>query len=662
MASFRAPVIAALLIAATSAGAVVQVAGQPAPATGTTGEDGPANQAVLNNAEDIAVAPNGDIYIAEFNGARLLRIRDGILTVAYRGDFAVGENDFSGVAVAADGTVYFSTGLALMSLAADGTVTEILQSDNPGQVEGPKLSIGPDGEVLLAGGRVPTLEWVDGDGSTSLLAGDEQPATEPGIGDGGPAAAARFGSISDIAIDTQGVVYVADEGFGDVRRIAPDGVVSTVFGAGSIPVGEATDGTDAADIDYGSAEIGITVDDQDRLHVVPRLAGKVFRIEAGAITTVAGGGPNPGAGSEPLDTQLQAPFRIAFAGDDLLLLVEDGRFLFLAPDVNGGPALIASVPAPSEINLDPVVIAVSVALTAGLLFLVPFPAELFNNTLVEHHDRIRRWFRRRSPDAPSSFWSRPWVIVAGLVVMALLYGFLDPGFGTDQSSFPIFIGLFVGVVATTLGFVAPVWTMRRRRSGNKGAPRVLPVALIVAVACVLLSRLIGFLPGYLYGIALAVVFAAEVDEETESKEVLVTAGVVMMLAIGAWFGLGLARSGPPGVVSDIATASLAMITVAAFESLVFGLLPIYGMPGRILFRNRRSTWAVIWGVAVLAFFHVLVNPQSGYLVDAAVVPTATTYGLLAFFSIVSVSLWWWFRREGQRPTRAPEPTVEEQPG
>jgi membrane protein implicated in regulation of membrane protease activity len=71
---------------------------------------------------------------------------------------------------------------------------------------------------------------------------------------------------------------------------------------------------------------------------------------------------------------------------------------------------------------------------------------------------------------------------------------------------------------------------------------------------------------------------------------------------------------------------------------------------------------MIWGIALLAFFHVLVNPQSGYLVDTAAVPTATTYGLLAFFSVVSVSLWWWFRREGQRPTRAPEPTVEEQQG
>ena len=83
---------------------MVHVAGVPPPAVGTVGEDGPATSAALNNAEDVAVAPNGDIYIADFNSARLLRIREGILTVAYRG--GQGENDFSGVAAASDGTVF----------------------------------------------------------------------------------------------------------------------------------------------------------------------------------------------------------------------------------------------------------------------------------------------------------------------------------------------------------------------------------------------------------------------------------------------------------------------------------------------------------------------------------------------------------------------------
>jgi hypothetical protein len=119
--------------------------------------------------------------------------------------------------------------------------------------------------------------------------------------------------------------------------------------------------------------------------------------------------------------------------------------------------------------------------------------------------------------------------------------------------------------------------------------------------------------------------------------------VLGVIAFAAWFGLGAVRSGSGGL-TDIVEAALAMITVAAFEALVFGLLPIPGMPGKVLFSRRRWLWLVIWGIAVLAFFHVLINPRSGYLVDNALVPTVTTYALLGLFTLVSIGLWAWFRR------------------
>lgn len=648
---------AALILAASgSSGPIETVAGLEPPAVGTIGEDGPADQAALNNAEDVVVAPNGDIYIADYQSSRLLRIRDGILTVAYRGDWAGGENDFSGVAVADDGIVYFTTGLAVQALSPDGSVTEVLPSEAGAQVYQPKLAVLPDGSILLAGGALPRIDRIAEDGSISQVGGDDELATIAGEGDGGPATEARFNRISGIATDSTGATYVADEGFGTVRRIDPDGVVTTVFGGGTIPPGEAVDGTAAVDVQNLSAEIGISVDEDDNLYIVPRLAGKVYRVEDGLITTVAGGGSNPGTGFDPLDTQLSAPVRVAISGDDLFILVEDGRFLLLAPGAAAAGALVDSVPSPADINLDPLVIAASVVLTAGMLFLVPFPAEIFNNTLVEHHDRIKGWFRRRDQANAPGLWSRWWVIALAVVAMALLYGFLDPGFGIGPGSVPLLGGLLVGVAITTLGFLAPTRLMRRRASGESGNLRVLPVALLVAVGCVLLSRLIGFLPGYLYGIALGLIFAGQVGEEVEAREVLTTAMVLIVIAFGSWFGLGAVRNAEPGALTEFAEAALAMTTVAAFEGLVFGLLPIHGMPGRVLFRERRLVWLTVWGLSVLAFFHVLVNPQSGYLVDTALVPTLTTYALLGVFTLVSVGLWAWFRRQ-DRKTPAPPGAV-----
>ncbi len=638
---FRAPLtLGLLLLAAASSGVVVTVAGLPAPAVGTVGEGGPAAQAALNNAEDVEVAPNGDIYIADRNTQRLLRIRDGILEVAHRGNFGAGENDYSAVALADDGTVYFTNGQAVLSLAVDGTVSELSPLPQPGQANAPKLALVADG-LLVAQGRIPRIDLIAPDGSVSVFAGSDTPATGAGEGDGGAPAGARFGSIADITVDSSGNVFIADDLFGDVRQISPDGVVSTVFGNGTVPVNDVADGTRAVDVDYRSAEIGVGVDNHDRLYIVPRLGGRVFQVNGGLITTVAGGGPNPGDGSDPLDTQLQAPFRIAFSGDDLLILVEDGRFLLLAPGVAAAGGLVASVPSPTEINLDPIVVATSIVLSAGMLFLVPFPAELFNNTLAEHHDEIRAWFGRKGRgEGP---WMRWWAITAGLVAMAVLCGFLDPGFIIGADSLPTFLGLLAGVIATTFGFLLPSMVMRRVKAGEMGRLRLLPLAMVVAVVCVLVSRLVGFLPGYLYGVALGLVFATTVDEPDEANEVTVSSLVLVIIAVGSWFGLGAVRGGDQSAWSGVVEAALAMITVAAFEGLVFGLLPVHGMPGRILFRSRRVVWVVIWGLSVLAFFHILVNPQSGYLVDTALVPTVTTYALLAVFALVSVGLWWRFR-------------------
>ncbi|NIP85045.1 MAG: ABC transporter substrate-binding protein, partial [Planctomycetales bacterium] len=65
------------------------------------------------------------------------------------------------------------------------------------------------------------------DGTVSTLAGDG----EAGYRDG-PAAQAQFDRPMDVAMDAAGVVYVADAGNNRVRAISPDGVVSTLAGNG----------------------------------------------------------------------------------------------------------------------------------------------------------------------------------------------------------------------------------------------------------------------------------------------------------------------------------------------------------------------------------------------------------------------------------------------
>ena len=97
-------------------------------------------------------------------------------------------------------------------------------------------------------GREGDVELLGTDGTLTPYAGTGSITTQAAVvGDGGPAVQAQFGRISDVVVDSQGVMYLADEGQGVVRRVKPDGTIDTVLGLGATRLLEAPDGTLAAD-------------------------------------------------------------------------------------------------------------------------------------------------------------------------------------------------------------------------------------------------------------------------------------------------------------------------------------------------------------------------------------------------------------------------------
>src|ERR1035438_7833408 len=64
-------------------------------------------------------------------------------------------------------------------------------------------------------------------------------------GDGGQAAQAQLNSPYGLAMDWQGYLYIADLGNARVRKVAPDGTITTVAGGGSLAAGGSNDGSAA---------------------------------------------------------------------------------------------------------------------------------------------------------------------------------------------------------------------------------------------------------------------------------------------------------------------------------------------------------------------------------------------------------------------------------
>src|SRR4051812_47269746 len=109
-------------------------------------------------------------------------------------------------------------------------------------------------------------------------------------GDGGPATAARMNDPSGLTIGPDGAVYVCDTGNHVVRRIAPDGTITSVAGIGG-KAGYAGDGGPATHATLNEP-YEVRFDRAGNLYVVERLNHAVRKIDfkTGVITTVAGTG------------------------------------------------------------------------------------------------------------------------------------------------------------------------------------------------------------------------------------------------------------------------------------------------------------------------------------------------------------------------------------
>jgi YD repeat-containing protein len=239
-------------------GVITTIAGSNGP--GYNGDEIPATSAQLNHLESHIVVRNGIIYFLDRFNYRVRTITpDGIIhTIAGNGDHRFGGDggpatkagmEPVGIDVASDGTIYFtdwssSTGFTqefrLRRITPDGQIDTIAGglagfAGDGGPVAAAKfrrldsVRIAPDGSIYLADAYNYRIRRITPDGIIRTFAG-----TSFGFsGDGGPATSARLNAPIDVAFGNDGSVYITDFGNSRVRRVSPDGIISTVAGSGN---------------------------------------------------------------------------------------------------------------------------------------------------------------------------------------------------------------------------------------------------------------------------------------------------------------------------------------------------------------------------------------------------------------------------------------------
>jgi sugar lactone lactonase YvrE len=199
----------------------------------TAAEGSPANQQRLYSPADVAVGPDGTVFIADTHNSMIRKVTtDGrIFTVAGTGVFgwngdsanatAAALNQPMSVAVGPDGTVYFDDTLnaCARKVTPQGALVTIAGTCTQGT--------GAPGSGLPLG---------DGGPATSASFGTTQFGSATAIG----LAPTPLGGPEGIAVAADGTVYVGDTYNCRVRKVGTDGNISTVVGTGAC--GEAGDG------------------------------------------------------------------------------------------------------------------------------------------------------------------------------------------------------------------------------------------------------------------------------------------------------------------------------------------------------------------------------------------------------------------------------------
>ncbi|GGZ06295.1 gluconolaconase [Pseudoduganella plicata] len=205
-------------------------------------------------------------------------------------------------------------------------VTPLAGTGGAGFADGPALAarfsdpfgvaVDPRGTVYIAdGGENNRIRRIAPDGTVTTLAGSTE-----GLRDGRGAAAA-FHTPSALARDHLGNLYVADTGNHAVRRIAPDGTVTTVAGNGQ--PGDA-DGKGAAARFNGP--VGVAVDDAGVVYVADSYNDRIRRIAPdGTVTTVAGGARPGDADGVGAAARFDTPCGIAVTRDGTLFVADTGN-------------------------------------------------------------------------------------------------------------------------------------------------------------------------------------------------------------------------------------------------------------------------------------------------------------------------------------------------
>lgn len=244
-------------------------------------EDGSLNTAKFSTLRDIAIDAEGNKYISDTNNNRIRKISASGIVSTIAGGWQ-GYEDGPGT----EAKFFLPSGI---TTSKDGNIYVADSGLNHSRVR----KITPDGHVsTVAGGEIG---YADGQGE-----------------------AAKFTGISGMAVDASGNILIADSGNHKIRKISPEGLVTTLAGS---TMGYADGNTSEAQFNI---PYDLTLDKLGNIYVADYSNMRIRKISIeGIVTTIAGDGSYGFLDGEGLNAKLAFPRAIVVDEDFNLFVTQN---------------------------------------------------------------------------------------------------------------------------------------------------------------------------------------------------------------------------------------------------------------------------------------------------------------------------------------------------
>jgi hypothetical protein len=315
---------------------------------GYSGDGGLAISAELMVPFGVAVDASGNIYIADTLNHRIRKVDIGGIITTVAGDGTLGYSGDNGsatsaeltgpagVALDASSNIYICDNSRIRKVSPSGIITTVAgngyaDSNGNGGYSGDNgpatsaelnepqgVTIDASGNIYIADVQNNRIRKVSPDGVITTVAGD---GTQDYSGDSGSATSAELNLPSGVAVDASGSIFIADSNNYRIRKVSPDGVITTVAGNGL----GGYSGDNGPATNAGLFPHGIALDSFGDIFIADADGNSIRKVSPdGVITTVAGNGQGGYLGDygPATNAELNTPMGVALDASSNIFIAD----------------------------------------------------------------------------------------------------------------------------------------------------------------------------------------------------------------------------------------------------------------------------------------------------------------------------------------------------